>query len=91
MDEYASEWYLGAVRIGLGECRPSANCLLPIHCLILLHFGMTDPGDDWLADAIEACAADDPPSPGRLDEWKTVWERCTGFEKAFWDMAMELS
>ena len=33
----------------------------------------------------------DPPSPARLNEWRKVWERCTRFEKAFWDMSMELS
>jgi hypothetical protein len=43
------------------------------------------------AAMIEDCAATDPPSPKRLEEWKTVWTRCTLFEKRFWDMAMELS
>ena len=41
-------------------------------------------------DTLEECAAADPPSAIRLNEWKTVWAKCTRLEKGFWDMAMEL-
>ncbi|KAG6907521.1 hypothetical protein DXG01_008610 [Tephrocybe rancida] len=37
---------------------------------------------------IETRAAEDPPSPARLAEWVQVWERCTKFERGFWDAAM---
>ncbi|KAF5374577.1 hypothetical protein D9757_010163 [Collybiopsis confluens] len=39
-------------------------------------------------ETIESRAAADPPSKVRLDEWFRIWERCTEFEKGFWDMAM---
>ncbi|KAG6808730.1 hypothetical protein H0H92_003092 [Tricholoma furcatifolium] len=39
-------------------------------------------------DLIEGRAADDTPSPIRLAEWVQVWQRCTLFEKGFWDAAM---
>ncbi|KXN91918.1 hypothetical protein AN958_11303 [Leucoagaricus sp. SymC.cos] len=39
-------------------------------------------------DVIEARAQADPPSSLRLEEWRTVWERCTLLEKGFWDSAM---
>ncbi|TFK74648.1 hypothetical protein BDN72DRAFT_812561 [Pluteus cervinus] len=39
-------------------------------------------------DAIETRAVDDPPSSKRLEEWRVVWEKCTLFEKGFWDNAM---
>ncbi|KAJ6457085.1 Phosphomethylpyrimidine kinase-domain-containing protein [Mycena vitilis] len=39
-------------------------------------------------ETIEARAVADPPSAARLAEWRTVWERCTRLEKAFWDMAL---
>ncbi|KAJ3487101.1 hypothetical protein NLI96_g3767 [Meripilus lineatus] len=42
-------------------------------------------------DAIEEMARLDPPSPGRLEEWREVWERCTKLEKGFWDMALTLA
>ncbi|KAJ7491032.1 Phosphomethylpyrimidine kinase-domain-containing protein [Mycena latifolia] len=41
-------------------------------------------------ETIEARAADDPPSPARLSEWRVVWDRCTRLEKAFWDMALDV-
>ncbi|KAF5349597.1 hypothetical protein D9756_008928 [Leucocoprinus leucothites] len=37
---------------------------------------------------IEGRVLADPPSPSRLEEWRTVWERCTLLEKGFWDSAM---
>ncbi|XP_006458686.1 hypothetical protein AGABI2DRAFT_183659 [Agaricus bisporus var. bisporus H97] len=40
-------------------------------------------------DVIEGRALNDPPTPARLDEWRSVWERCTLLEKGFWDAAME--
>ncbi|KNZ79298.1 Putative hydroxymethylpyrimidine/phosphomethylpyrimidine kinase 2 [Termitomyces sp. J132] len=39
-------------------------------------------------DLIEARAVNDPPSPARLAEWMQVWQRCTKFERGFWDAAM---
>ncbi|EGN96401.1 hypothetical protein SERLA73DRAFT_112697 [Serpula lacrymans var. lacrymans S7.3] len=42
-------------------------------------------------ETIETKAAADPPSEGRLEEWRQVWEKCTRLEKGFWDMAMNLS
>ncbi|EIW85637.1 hypothetical protein CONPUDRAFT_118575 [Coniophora puteana RWD-64-598 SS2] len=42
-------------------------------------------------ESIESRAAADPPSEVRLEEWKSVWERCVRLEKGFWDMAMTLS
>ncbi|KAJ7118999.1 Phosphomethylpyrimidine kinase-domain-containing protein, partial [Mycena epipterygia] len=41
-------------------------------------------------ETIEARAVADPPSPARLTEWRTVWDRCTRLEKAFWDMALDV-
>ncbi|KIK51945.1 hypothetical protein GYMLUDRAFT_251621 [Collybiopsis luxurians FD-317 M1] len=41
-------------------------------------------------ETIEACAAADPASANRFEEWFKVWERCTEFEKGFWDMAMNV-
>ncbi|KIY43249.1 hypothetical protein FISHEDRAFT_62887 [Fistulina hepatica ATCC 64428] len=42
-------------------------------------------------DVIEDAAAEDPPTPARFAEWRSVWRKCTQLEKAFWDMAMNLS
>jgi len=42
-------------------------------------------------EIIESRAAADPPSEVRLQEWLTVWRRCTILEKGFWDMAMDIS
>ncbi|PPQ78359.1 hypothetical protein CVT25_011642 [Psilocybe cyanescens] len=42
-------------------------------------------------ETIESFAVADPPSAQRLNEWHSVWERCTRLEKGFWDMAMQLS
>ncbi|KIY46921.1 hypothetical protein FISHEDRAFT_46347 [Fistulina hepatica ATCC 64428] len=42
-------------------------------------------------DVIEDAAAEDPPTPARFAEWRSVWRKCTQLEKAFWDMAMDLS
>ncbi|KAG6854169.1 hypothetical protein C0991_009821 [Blastosporella zonata] len=39
-------------------------------------------------DLIESRAVEDPPSPARFAEWVQVWERCTKFERGFWDAAM---
>ncbi|KAJ7144991.1 Phosphomethylpyrimidine kinase-domain-containing protein [Mycena crocata] len=41
-------------------------------------------------ETIEARAVADPPSPARLFEWRTVWDRCTRLEKAFWDAALDV-
>ncbi|KAF9265933.1 hypothetical protein L218DRAFT_978926 [Marasmius fiardii PR-910] len=40
-------------------------------------------------ETIETRAEADPPSPARLQEWVTVWKRCTEFERGFWDAAMQ--
>ncbi|KAG6844025.1 hypothetical protein H0H87_010534 [Tephrocybe sp. NHM501043] len=40
---------------------------------------------------IESRAVEDPPSPARLAEWVQVWERCTKFERGFWDAAMAVA
>ncbi|KAF8638833.1 hypothetical protein AX17_001891 [Amanita inopinata Kibby_2008] len=42
-------------------------------------------------DGIEARVAADPPSSTRLQDWLSVWKKCTELEKSFWDMAMNLS
>jgi len=36
---------------------------------------------------VEGQASSDPPSEARLKEWCDVWQKCTWFEKCFWDMA----
>ncbi|KAI0933434.1 hypothetical protein AcV5_005581 [Taiwanofungus camphoratus] len=41
-------------------------------------------------ETIEAIALADPPSPGRFQEWRGVWEQCTRLEKGFWDMSLGL-
>ena len=41
-------------------------------------------------ETLETLAIEDPPSPSRLEEWKTVWTRCTQLEKGFWDMGLHL-
>lgn len=77
MDDYASEWYQNAVRVGIGVSR---------RYLSAVGFGELMK----LSDAIEECAMADSPSPARLNEWRREWEKCTRFEKAFWDMGMDL-
>ncbi|KAH7905191.1 Phosphomethylpyrimidine kinase-domain-containing protein [Hygrophoropsis aurantiaca] len=42
-------------------------------------------------ETIESRAAADPPSAAKLDEWRTVWEKCTRLEKGFWDMALSVA
>jgi hydroxymethylpyrimidine/phosphomethylpyrimidine kinase len=44
-----------------------------------------------MTEAIEACAVENPPSTSTLEEWRKVWNRCTYFEKGFWDMGLNLS
>ena len=74
IEDYAGQQYQNAVKIGLGtEFR--RRCRLNV--------------DESNAEAIERLAIADPPSPARLEEWRSVWERCTRLEKAFWDMAMD--
>ncbi|KAI0081406.1 hypothetical protein K474DRAFT_1656531 [Panus rudis PR-1116 ss-1] len=41
-------------------------------------------------ETLEAMAVNDPPSPSRLAQWLSVWERCTTLERGFWDMALGL-
>ncbi|KAF7314982.1 hypothetical protein MIND_00012300 [Mycena indigotica] len=42
-------------------------------------------------ELIESVAAAASPSLGRLEEWCAIWDRCTGLEKAFWDMGLRAS
>ncbi|KAI0766093.1 Ribokinase-like protein [Trametes elegans] len=40
---------------------------------------------------IESLATADPPTTLRYGEWCAIWDQCTGLEKNFWDMALNLS
>jgi hydroxymethylpyrimidine/phosphomethylpyrimidine kinase len=41
-------------------------------------------------EVIEECARMHPPSRRTIEEWTLVWAKCTRFEKAFWDMSLEI-
>ncbi|KAI0781506.1 Phosphomethylpyrimidine kinase-domain-containing protein [Trametes elegans] len=41
-------------------------------------------------DTIESLATADPPNALRFREWCAIWEKCTGLEKGFWDMALHI-
>lgn len=74
MDDYAGTEYQTAVRLGLGLCTSHHSCCA-VH-------------PNGTTDIIESRALADPPSKARLEEWKSVWKKCTLLEKGFWDMAM---
>jgi len=42
-------------------------------------------------ELMELLAERDAPSQSRYDVWFSIWERTVGFEKGFWDMALNLS
>jgi hydroxymethylpyrimidine/phosphomethylpyrimidine kinase len=81
MDEYVGEMYQTAIKTGISTYHPVS---------MISSFDELTPSNVSL-DAIEACAVVNPPSANTLEEWRKVWEKCTRFEKAFWDMGLNLS
>lgn len=77
MDDYGGVHYQHAVRVGIGKA------------LSMTLHDISANSDE--PETIEAMAQADPPSPGRFEEWKGIWERCTRLEKGFWDMAINLA
>ena len=80
--EYSGERYQKGVINGLSKYS---------HSCALLNQGVSDGLPFLLVELMERVAEKDTPSKLRYDVWFPVWEKTVRFEKAFWDMALNLS